>query len=115
MDLKRELIRGAGPMAVLQLLQHEEMYGYQLADSMAKGSGGILAMGQSTLYPLLYTLESKKFVASRWVQLPSGRKRRYYRITDEGIAFLTERRMEWQELFHAMIRLGLVVPIPQEA
>lgn len=110
MELKRELVRGAGPVAVLQLLKRREMYGYELAEALAKGSDGVLAMGQSTLYPLLYTLEAKRLVTSRWVQLPSGRKRRYYRITDRGSAFLSERRLEWQELFEAMSSLGLMTP-----
>lgn len=95
-------------MAVLQLLKRREMYGYELAEALAQGSGGVLAMGQSTLYPLLYTLESKRLVTSRWVVLPSARKRRYYRITDRGTAFLAEQRVEWQELFEAMVGLGLM-------
>jgi DNA-binding PadR family transcriptional regulator len=71
-------------------------------------------MGQSTLYPLLYNLEGKGLVASRWVELPSGRKRRYYRLTERGSAQLEAHRAQWQELFQAMVGMGLVVPVGQE-
>ncbi len=115
MELKRELVRGAGPIAVLQLLKRREMYGYELTEALAEESGGILAPGQSTLYPLLYSLESKRYVTSRWEQLPSGRKRRYYQITERGRSFLLRQRAEWQELFEAMIRLGVTTPITRSA
>ncbi|MBL8987398.1 MAG: PadR family transcriptional regulator [Gemmatimonadetes bacterium] len=114
MEVKRELIRGAGPVAVLQMLKRRDMYGYELAEALSQRSDGVLALGQSTLYPLLYNLESKRYVESRWVELPSGRKRRYYRLTERGAQVLEERRAEWQELFEAMVGLGLVTPIGQE-
>ncbi|MEZ4455643.1 MAG: PadR family transcriptional regulator [Gemmatimonadales bacterium] len=114
MELRRELMRGAGPAAVLQLLKRRDMYGYELAEALTQRSDGVLAMGQSTLYPLLYSLEAKRFVASRWVELKSGRKRRYYQLTDRGAAELERHRARWQELFEAMVSLGLVTPITTE-
>jgi PadR family transcriptional regulator PadR len=111
--IERELIRGAGPVAVLQLLKRREMYGYELAEALSRRTEGVLAMGQSTLYPLLYSLEAKKLVASRWVETPSGRKRRYYRLTSQGAALLGQRRAQWRELFEAMIDIGVVAPAPR--
>ncbi len=49
MPIERELMRGAGPVAVLQLLEQGEMYGYQLVEAVARRTDGVLAMGQSTL------------------------------------------------------------------
>jgi PadR family transcriptional regulator len=110
MKPERDLIRGAGPTAVLQLLAVREMYGYELAQSLSRRTDGVLALGQSTLYPLLYNLESKDLVASRWVDAASGRRRRYYQITARGRAALASQRAQWQELFQAMVGLGLVDP-----
>jgi PadR family transcriptional regulator PadR len=111
MKLERELIRGAGPLAVLELLRRREMYGYELVEALSNRTDGVLALGQSTLYPLLYNLERKQLVASRWVELPSGRSRRYYRLTAKGAKVLAQRRAEWQELFEVMAGLGLVSPV----
>ncbi len=114
MEIRRELIRGAGPVAVLQLLKWREMYGYELADALSRRTDNVLALGQSTLYPLLYSLEAKRLVESRWVELPSGRRRRYYRLTDRGVEALESQRAQWQELFGAMVGLGLVSPVAAE-
>jgi PadR family transcriptional regulator PadR len=86
------------------------MYGYELAEALSRRTDGVLQLGQSTLYPLLYSMENKRLVESRWMELPSGRKRRYYRLTERGAAVLEARRAEWQELFQAMMGLGLVTP-----
>jgi PadR family transcriptional regulator PadR len=111
MDIKREVVRGAGPAAVLQLLKRREMYGYELAEALSRQTENVLSLGQSSLYPLLYNLESKRLVRSRWVELPSGRRRRYYGLTDRGIQVLDAHRAQWQALFEAMVGLGLVTPI----
>ena len=114
MEIRRELMRGAGPVAVLQLLSRREMYGYELAEALGRRSDGVLALGQSTLYPMLYNLESRGWVVSRWVEMKSGRKRRYYTLTEAGAAELASHRAHWQELYRAMVGLGLVTPIAAE-
>ena len=65
MKLEREMMRGAGPTAVMQLLVDGEMYGYQLVETLAKRSKGVFELGQSTLYPMMYNLESKGLVTSK--------------------------------------------------
>ncbi len=108
MRIERELMRGAGPVAVLKLLQRREMYGYELVEALAQRSEGVLAMGQSTLYPLLYNLEAKGLVESEWRDTPSGRQRRYYQLTRKGKARLAEQTRQWQAVAHAMEALGIV-------
>ena len=84
------------------------MYGYELVETLARRSEGVLAMGQSTLYPLLYNLEAKGLIESDWRQIPSGRQRRYYRLTRKGKARLVEQTRQWQAVAHAMRTLGIV-------
>ena len=107
MDVERELMRGAGPVAVLKLLERGEMYGYELAEALARRTDGALAMGESTLYPMLYNLEAKKLVASR-VERGGARPRRYYRLTDKGKAKLVEATAHWRAVAGAMRDLGVV-------
>lgn len=102
MRIERELMRGAGPVAVLQLLERREMYGYELVQAVSRQTEGILAMGQSTLYPLLYNLESKGLVRSRWKEAASGRQRKYYALTKKGGARLRAYRRQWRGLLSAM-------------
>ena len=73
MRIERELMRGAGPVAVLRLLEGGEKYGYELVKLLDRQTEGVLAMGQSTLYPLLYNLEAKGLIASRSESAANGR------------------------------------------
>jgi PadR family transcriptional regulator PadR len=110
MRIERELMRGAGPVAVLHLLAEREMYGYELAVELGARSGGVLEMGHSTLYPLLYNLEAKGWITPKWREADSGRDRKYYRLTTEGRRVLAVRREQWQALGAAMRRLGVLAP-----
>ncbi|GMR14128.1 MAG: PadR family transcriptional regulator [Gemmatimonadota bacterium] len=107
MTLEREWMRGAAPLAVLTMLDRTEMYGYELVEALESSSGGLLAMGQSTVYPLLYNLEGRGHVEAVWRSAPSGRRRKYYRITKGGRAWLEKQRSQWRTLVEAMGRLGV--------
>jgi PadR family transcriptional regulator PadR len=111
MRIERELMRGAGPVAVLKLLERREMYGYELVEALAQRSDGVLAMGQSTLYPLLYNLEAKRLIEGVDRTAPSGRPRRYYRLTRRGRTELARQSRQWDAVVQAMRALG-VLPEP---
>ena len=111
MRIDRELMRGAGPITVLRLLKQREMYGYELVEALSRRTDGVLAMGQSTLYPLLYSLESKGLVKGHWREAVSGRKRKYYGLTPKGLVRLKAEQAQWRRLLRAMGSLGLVEPI----
>jgi PadR family transcriptional regulator PadR len=108
MRIEKELMRGAGPLAVLKLLERGEMYGYELIEALARRSAGVLAMGQSTLYPMLYNLEAKGWVESHERAAPSGKVRRYYRLTQRGRRRLAAKSAEWAALRRAMELIGVV-------
>lgn len=107
MRIERELMRGAGPLAVLKLLERQDMYGYELVEALSERSDGVLAMGQSTLYPLLYNLEAKGWIEAYWQDGDTGRERKYYRLTKEGREQLVAKTAEWKALSRAMQTLGL--------
>ena len=112
--IERELMRGAGPVAVLKLLQSGEKYGYELVEALERKTGGILAMGQSTLYPMLYNLESKGLIRSEWRSADTGRQRRYYRLTAKGKKRLEAETEQWRAVAQAMNGLG-ILPQPRFA
>jgi len=112
MKIERELMRGAGPVAVLKLLERQEMYGYELVEALSRTTDGVLAMGQSTLYPLLYNLESKGLIEGDWRDADSGRERKYYRLTPKGHRRLADDTRQWHTLLRAMQALGLAPSQP---
>jgi PadR family transcriptional regulator PadR len=107
MSLDREWIRGAAPLAVLTLLNAREMYGYELVEALERGSGGLLELGQSTVYPLLYNLEGRGYIKPVRRTAPSGRQRKYYRLTPSGKKWLARQEQQWATLVEALSRLGV--------
>jgi len=110
MRIERELMRGAGPVAVLKLLHRSEMYGYELVEALSQRSDGVLAMGQSTLYPLLYNLEGKGLIEGFWREASSGRERKYYRLTTKGRKRLAADIAQWEALTRALTDIGVLHP-----
>jgi len=108
MRIERELMRGAGPVAVLKLLSAEEKYGYELVEALDQRTDGVLAMGQSTLYPLLYNLEAKKLIKGVWRTSESGRDRKYYALTARGKKKLATDTRQWRALADAMRALDIL-------
>ena len=107
MKFEKEMMRGAGPLAVLRLLEGGERYGYELVDLLERRTEGILAMGQGTLYPLLYNLEANRLIVARVAVADSGRPRKYYRLTDKGKRRLARDRRQWEAMSIAMGKLGI--------
>lgn len=113
MKIERELLKGAGELAVLRVLAAEPMYGYQLAKELDRRSGGVLALGHGTLYPLLYNLENKGLVESEVRPSADGPERRYYRLTEPGRDRLRTSGEQWSALVEGLARL--VAPDPEPA
>ncbi len=105
MQFERELLKGVLPLAVMKLLRQRSMYGYELVKEISDQSDGVLKLGQSTLYPLLYNLEAQSLIESEWQEADSGRSRKYYRLTDKGMDRLERDLMQWDELVRGMGRL----------
>jgi len=107
MKFERELMRGAGPIAVMQLLNAGEMYGYELVQALSQRTDGVLDMGQSTLYPMLYNLEAKAMVKSRIDKTHGPRARKYYRLTRKGEKKLAGDCQQWAAMSKALSSLGV--------
>lgn len=94
MTINKELMKGSTVILILNLLDIKAMYGYEMTKEIEKSSGGLFSLKEGTLYPILHTLEIKKWVESYWEE-EAGRKRKYYRITDKGRLQLKQKKQEW--------------------
>lgn len=80
-----QMKRGFLEACVLATLRARESYGYQIVKDVPASLG----LTESTLYPLLKRLEQAGCIAVRSAE-HNGRLRKYYRITDEGLARIDE-------------------------
>ena len=83
MYIAKDLVAASATPLVLGILAKDDNYGYGILKQVNTLSGGQLEWTDGLLYPLLHRLERLGHVESYW-QVPSGgRRRKYYRITDQ--------------------------------
>jgi PadR family transcriptional regulator, regulatory protein PadR len=95
MHITKDLVAASATPLVLGILAEGESYGYAILKQVNELSGGQLQWTDGLLYPLLHRLERVGHVESAWDTPLGGRRRKYYRITDKGLAELAERRRQW--------------------
>lgn len=69
----------------------EGTYGYKITQDVRKA----LDISESTLYPVLRRLQKDECLETYDMQY-DGRNRRYYKVTEKGIAQLNLYRIEWK-------------------
>lgn len=101
----RELKKGSAEFLVLSLLEVRARHGYDIARSIELRSDGAVTFYAASLYPLLYRLEKRKWIAGRWVEQKSAPRRRMYRITPAGRRALASQRSGWEAFVRAVNRI----------
>jgi len=96
---QRDLNAGLVALVLLGVLAEsdEDLYGYDIAKRLQRARDGDPLFKEGTIYPVLRSLAASGWLSSRIVPSYSGPPRRYYRITEEGRAVLTEWRSVWRE------------------
>lgn len=100
--LNRELKKGTTPLLILALLEAEPRHGYQLSKLIELRSEGVVKVHAASLYPLLYQLERKRWIAGSWVEQSGARRRRYYRLTESGQRQLDAQRQGFAQFVRAV-------------
>ncbi len=96
MKFDKALISGSNAMLILSLLKDGDKYGYEMVQELKRRSKNVFEMKEGTLYPLLHALEKAGEVQSYDKTAPSGRERRYYRLTEKGAGRLEEKVSQWR-------------------
>jgi len=103
MKFSKDIMKGSAPFVVVQVLDElGEAYGYQLLKAVRMESGEIFDFPDSTLYPILYRLESKKIISSHVQKTANGKDRRYYTVTPDGKTWLSARKVEFEFYVNAL-------------
>lgn len=103
--LERELKKGSAELLILALLEPRARHGYEVSKLIEQRSGGRLKFKVASLYPLLYRLEERGWIAGRWIEKPGERRRRFYRLTPEGRKVLAAQRDHWRQFVDAIAQI----------
>jgi PadR family transcriptional regulator PadR len=102
MNIGKDLVAASATPLVLAILSEGESYGYAIIKRVDELSGGKLQWTDGMLYPVLHRLERNGFVEAQWGRSESGRRRKYYRLTDRGRAELASQRRQWKVVNEAL-------------
>ena len=100
--IERDLKRSSASVLVLALLEEEPLHGYEIGKRIEARSGGKISFNAASLYPLLYRLEERGWIAGQWRQRSGERRRRFYRLTAEGRRTLAGERGLWRSFVTAL-------------
>lgn len=97
-----QMRKGVLEMCVLAAISSREAYASDILERLKSAQ---LIVVEGTLYPILTRLKNEGFLSYRWEESNSGPPRKYYTITGEGAAFLSELRSGWSDLVNAVSAL----------
>lgn len=98
-------LHGTLDLLVLRTLLAGPQHGYGIAQRLHQLSDDVLQVEEGSLYPALYRMEQKGWIASEWAITGMNRRARYYRLTRSGRRQVEAETGSWQRLSSAVNRI----------
>jgi PadR family transcriptional regulator PadR len=96
-----QALKGHLDLLLLAALADGAKHGYAVIDALRDRSDRAFELPEGTVYPALHRLERAGYLSSEWSEV-QGRRRRTYRLTDEGRSALHDERRAWDEFSDAI-------------
>jgi transcriptional regulator len=97
-----DLMQGTLDLLILKAVSLGPLHGYGILLRIRQVSKEALQIPQGSLYPALYRLEHRGWIAAEWGESENKRKAKYYRLTQTGRKQLKSERQEWGRLAMAI-------------
>ena len=97
-----DILQGTLDMLILKAVSLGPLHGYGVLLRIQQVSKDALQVPQGSLYPALYRLEHRGWIAAEWGESENKRKAKYYRLTAAGRKQLKSERQEWKRLAAAI-------------
>lgn len=94
-SISSDVIRGYNDTIILFLLMQNPSYGYEITKQIRNLTDGKYSIKETTLYSAFSRMEKNGYITSFSSEESGGKKRTYYRITEEGIAYYRMKCEEW--------------------
>ena len=102
---KPELPQGTLDMLVLKALSLGPMHGYGVGQRIQQLASEMLQVEEGTLYPALYRIEARGWIASEWGISENNRRARFYKLTRTGRKQLAVEESQWEYLALAISKV----------
>ncbi len=103
----QELLHGTLDVLVLKTLSWGPRHGYAIARWLEDATDDALAIGEGSLYPALYRMERRGWIAASWGMSELGRRAKLYSLTVDGQQQLERQTAQWAEFTRSVARVLL--------
>ncbi len=93
-----DILQGTLDMLILKAVSLGPLHGYGILLRIQQISRDALQIPQGSLYPALYRLEHRGWIAAEWGESENKRKAKYYNLTAAGRKQLRSEQQEWKRL-----------------
>lgn len=93
--ISSDVMRSYNEIVILSILSKSDNYGYLINKEIELCSKGDYIIKEATLYKILHRLEEQDLVISYKGNITHGKKRTYFKITENGTSYLKEKYDEW--------------------
>lgn len=91
-----DLFTGTLDLLILRTLSAGPLHGYGIGKVIRTGSEGVLDVDEGALYPALHRLRRRGLLSADWGTTDTGRRAKFYRLTDDGTETLAEQSRRWE-------------------
>ena len=94
-NVRAQMRKGVLEYCILVILSKREAYASSIIEELKKAN---MIVVEGTLYPMLIRQKNQGLLSYRWEESPQGPPRKYYVITENGRAQLSEMDAAWKEI-----------------
>lgn len=94
-NIKAQMRKGILEYCILSILSKGDAYVSAIINELKESE---MIVVEGTLYPLLTRQKNQGLLSYRWEESTQGPPRKYYAITDKGMAVLSELDAVWADL-----------------
>ncbi|MCM3031186.1 MULTISPECIES: PadR family transcriptional regulator [unclassified Niallia] len=98
-----QMLKGVLEGCLLAVISKGEVYGYEMIEKLE--AYGFTMISEGSIYPVLLRMKKEKLVHVETKASPSGPKRKYYTLTEEGHHQLQQFEERWLLLSNSVNEL----------
>lgn len=93
--------RGILELCVLKLISRKDMYAFEIIETISKD----IDVNENTIYPILRRLTKEDYFSTYQENVGLGAPRKYYKLTNEGLAKLEETEKSWNNFLKGVFNI----------
>ncbi len=102
---RTDLMQGTLELMILKTLAREKMHGYGIAQRIHQAVDELLKVEDGSLYPALYRMEERGWIASEWGLSDNNRRAKFYKLTKTDRKQLEHQSGNWERVSRAVTRV----------